>query len=55
MEQLRLKELDPKTLRDSCLLVCIATKGSGMTTTMRDFIYKQRLITGGGAGSDGGG
>lgn len=46
-DQLHLKKFNPATLRDSCVVVFVAMKGSGKSTCMADFMwYKKHLSSG---------
>lgn len=45
--QLHLKKFNPATMRDSCVVVFVAMKGSGKSMCMSDFMFHKRHLPGG--------
>lgn len=45
--QLHLKKFNPATMRDSCVVVFVAMKGSGKSSCMSDFMFHKRHLPGG--------
>lgn len=44
---LKLQKLDPRNMRDSCLVCLVSQKGGGKTTMLKDLIYAKRHLPAG--------